>query len=298
MRVTSFFFFLMGHVVCASGKLSPPRSVAAAKGPRKQVTPETRVRGGSGHVSGLTALAHSLVGVAVETPLLLGLIVGAKRVPPSVSDLLVRLKILPSETVRGLSAAEWAACFVVIFGSSVIGGIADGGLRVASNQILMPTSVAGNPEWYKSLDRPDWEPPGWVFPIMWLLISKPTQLLALSRICHLANAAEEDLPWLPLSVYCAHLALGDAWNKVFFGQQQVKTGVLVITIFYAALCASAFLFYDLDQVAGLYMLPTVLWVTVATSLNWSIYLRLQSPAPPAETETAEGEEGAASGAAA
>ncbi len=31
------------------------------------------------------------------------------------------------------------------------------------------------------------------------------------------------LPWVPqLAAYCLHLALGDAWNKVFFGQQKVR----------------------------------------------------------------------------
>ena len=34
-------------------------------------------------------------------------------------------------------------------------------------------------------------------------------------------------------------ALGDAWNKVFFGQQKVFAGALMISVFYGALLASA-----------------------------------------------------------
>ena len=37
------------------------------------------------------------------------------------------------------------------------------------------------------------------------------------------------------------------------------------------LLTSAYLFYNIDQAAGLLMLPTVAWVSVATALQWSIY---------------------------
>ena len=65
------------------------------------------------------------------------------------------------------------------------------------------------------------------------------------------------LPWVPqLAAYCLHLALGDAWNKVFFGQQKVAAGALMITVFYGALLASAYLFSLVDPMAGLLMVPT------------------------------------------
>ena len=155
----------------------------------------------------------------------------------------------------------------------------DGSLRAATNQILMPTRVAGEQGWYASLDKPRWEPPGYVFPIMWLLVSKPTQLLAVAKVCSSSVGGEGEeaaaLPWVPqLAAYCLHLALGDAWNKVFFGQQKVAAGALMITVFYGALLASAYLFSLVDPMAGLLMVPTCLWVTIAAALNWSIYFRL------------------------
>ena len=136
----------------------------------------------------------------------------------------------------------------------------DGSLRAATNQILMPTRVAGEQGWYASLDKPRWEPPGFVFPVMWLLVSKPTQLLAVAKVCSSGTSEGEEaaaLPWVPqLAAYCLHLALGDAWNKVFFGQQKVAAGALMITVFYGALLASAYLFAQVDATAGLLMVPT------------------------------------------
>ena len=45
----------------------------------------------------------------------------------------------------------------------------------------------------------------------------------------------------------------------------------MITLFYAALLGSAYLFYNIDKGAGYYLLPTCGWVTVATALQYSIY---------------------------
>ena len=235
-----------------------------------------RPRGGA---SSLTTLTHAAVGAVFEAGALLGVVKAARALPPGASEVIARLKILPSDTVKGLPAAEWFAWCVIIFGSSAVGSVVDGSLRAATNQILMPTRVAGEQGWYASLDKPRWEPPGYVFPIMWLLVSKPTQLLAVAKVCSSSVGGEGEeaaaLPWVPqLAAYCLHLALGDAWNKVFFGQQKVAAGALMITVFYGALLASAYLFSLVDPMAGLLMVPTCLWVTIAAALNWSIYFRL------------------------
>ena len=216
-----------------------------------------RPRGGA---SSLTTLTHAAVGAVFEAGALLGVVKAARALPPGASEVIARLKILPGDTIKGLPAAEWFAWCVIIFGSSAVGSVVDGSLRAATNQILMPTRVAGEQGWYASLDKPRWEPPGYVFPVMWLLVSKPTQLLAVAKVCSSGTSEGEEaaaLPWVPqLAAYCLHLALGDAWNKVFFGQQKVFAGALMITVFYGALLASAYLFSLVDPMAGLLMVPT------------------------------------------
>ena len=118
---------------------------------------------------------------------------------------------------------------------------------------------------------------GWVFPIMWLVVSKPTQFAAVWRLIIATSLSKKDeggarLLSVPLLAYCAHLSLGDAWNKVFFGTESTGRGLVVICAFWSVLWLSAYLFYRADMYAGLLLLPTCLWVTVAASLNWSIYL--------------------------
>ena len=103
---------------------------------------------------------------------------------------------------------------------------------------------------------------------MWLIVSKPTQFLAVTRLW-----ARPSKPWAAVALYCAHLSLGDAWNRVFFGEQRIGLGAAVISLFFATLLASAAAFATIDARAGALMLPTCGWVSVALRLNWAI-LRL------------------------
>jgi len=104
---------------------------------------------------------------------------------------------------------------------------------------------------------------------MWLIVSKPTQFMAVWKL--ITQQADKDNLAIPLLVYVTHLSLGDAWNKVFFGLECTGRGLVVILTFWSVLLTSAYLFYNIDQAAGLLMLPTVAWVSVATALQWSIY---------------------------
>jgi translocator protein len=166
--------------------------------------------------------------------------------------------------ILGLSLFEFLSVSVIIFGSSFIGG----GVSAATSQTLRPNVVPGDPNWYSRLKKPSWNPPGWLFPIMWLIVSKPTQLIAAATVLRQRPSPN----YATLAVYCTHLALGDAWNKVFFEYQSPGRGAAVIVGFYSVLLASAYLFYLEEPGAGLLLLPTVGWVTVATALNWSIYI--------------------------
>uniref|UniRef100_A0A7S4JTL6 Uncharacterized protein n=1 Tax=Odontella aurita TaxID=265563 RepID=A0A7S4JTL6_9STRA len=204
------------------------------------------------------------VGVVLEAAALFGVVLGGKALSS-----LPELAKFPQ--IDGLHVVQWASLVIVIFASSLIGSFIDGGLSAASNQVLDPNATPGDPNWYRGLKRPSWEPPGWVFPIMWLIVSKPTQLWAVSRLFKVVDIDAAFL-FRALLVYCTHLSLGDSWNKVFFGFQCPGKGAIVISTFWALLATSAFLFWSIDEKAGHLMLPTCAWVSIATALNWSIYI--------------------------
>jgi tryptophan-rich sensory protein len=206
----------------------------------------------------------SAASVAFETAGLLGAIKLSEVASSKVSGL----------PIFGLHPLQWIAIVFVIFSSSTVKSWVEGSAGAATSQVFRPNVVPGDPSWYASLKKPWFNPPGWAFPIMWLLVSKPTQLIAVSKILKTSSLSSTTY-WPALATYCAHLALGDAWNDVFFGNQRVGLGAIVISIFFGFLLTSAKLFWAVDPSAGKFLLPTCVWVFVATSLNLSIYFKNQ-----------------------
>lgn len=224
--------------------------------------------------SALKFFAKIGTGTILESVVLFGVLYASVKL----SDAVPSIPSIYNQPIPSLVAS-----LMIIFGSSFFGSVIDGGLSVASKQALMPQTTL-SPNWYAGLKKPSWNPPGWVFPIMWLIVAKPTQLCALSRIFKhgvqqvtvensLSSSITTIFPSFAILVYTTHLALGDTWNKVFFGLQCIGRGTAVISIFFAFLLASTYLFYTIDAGAGYYMLPTCGWVFVATALQWSIYLK-------------------------
>jgi len=270
-------------------KLSHDNTIVKAKKSSSSSLITTKCRGGACKDSDPALFLKIALSAATECAILLGVIVGSTKVAESSR---IPQGLIPD--VFGLSLIQLIGLVAVIFAPSFFGAIVDGGLSAATNQVLAPNMTPGDPDWFVNLKKPVWNPPGWLFPIMWLIVSKPTQLVAVAKILKksaiastIAAAESEgslstiELPIGILAVYCAQLSIGDAWNKVFFELQCPGRGAAVITAFLGTLLTSAYLFFTADEVAGKFMLPTCGWVLIATALNWSIYLLNKNEQPPA-----------------
>jgi len=132
-------------------------------------------------------------------------------------------------------------------------------------------AVATNPslasDWYASLAKPTWTPPGWIFGPVWSLL-------------YLAMALAAWLVWrrrrvartrLALSLFWLQLTLNIAWSPLFFGLQRPGLALLDIVLLWLAIVLTALWFWRVTRAAGALMLPYLLWVTFATALNFAIY---------------------------
>ncbi len=120
--------------------------------------------------------------------------------------------------------------------------------------------------WYDGLDKPSWTPPGVAFPIVWTTLYLLMAFAAM-RVALLPGSGQA------LAFWAAQIAFNTLWTPVFFGLRRMRAALVVLVglwVFVALTCVS---FWILDPVAGVLMVPYLLWVSLAGALNVSLWRR-------------------------
>jgi tryptophan-rich sensory protein len=118
--------------------------------------------------------------------------------------------------------------------------------------------------WYADLRKPSFQPPSWMFGVVWTILYS---LLGLSLAIVLQEPASKDRRdalWL----FGGQLLLNFAWSPVFFGLQMIDVALVVLLVMLVMALATARYFRKLNRLAGWLLLPYLLWLCLAVSLNY------------------------------
>lgn len=123
--------------------------------------------------------------------------------------------------------------------------------------------------WYPTLNKPPFNPPGWVFGPVWTALYAMMGIAAF-LVWRLLGRGRDGLVRAALLAFAIQLALNFAWSPVFFGARSILGGFIVILALLAAIAVTTLLFFRVNRVAGVLMLPYLAWVSFATVLNGAI----------------------------
>lgn len=153
-----------------------------------------------------------------------------------------------SRTIPGLLA--WLA---VSFAAAALGGIA--------------SANAG--DFYLQLDRPGWAPPPWLFGPVWTVL-------------YLMQGIAAWLVWrergfrgarTALGLFLVQLAVNALWTWLFFAWRQGSLAFAEILLLWLLIVATIAAFRRIRPVAGVLLIPYLLWVTFAAGLTWAVWQR-------------------------
>ncbi len=131
-------------------------------------------------------------------------------------------------------------------------------------------AVATTPEidgWYRTVVKPDWNPPNWVFGPVWTTLFV---LMGISAWLVWKPAGFKEAS-TPLSLFAVQLILNVAWSWIFFGMHQIGWAVAEIVILWLAILATTVAFFRQSKPAGWLLVPYLGWVTFASVLNFTIW---------------------------
>lgn len=151
---------------------------------------------------------------------------------------------------------DWRKIALITVPAIVIAGSASGWLS---------NSGYGN-AWFAQLSKPPFMPPGWAFGVAWTMLYT---LMGLA-VAMIVAAPESTTRKRGLILFFTQLAVNFAWSPVFFGAHDIKLGEILILAMLVMAAVAASLFRQIRTVAGLLMLPYLLWLCFAWALNSSI----------------------------
>ncbi len=123
-------------------------------------------------------------------------------------------------------------------------------------------------EWYEGINKPSWNPPGWIFGPVWTL------LYILMGIAAWMVWKERGFS-IPVYIFLGQLVLNTLWSYLFFGLNRPDLAFFEIAVLWILILCTMILFWKVRTTAGVLFIPYLLWVSFASVLNYTLW-RLNS----------------------
>jgi tryptophan-rich sensory protein len=120
--------------------------------------------------------------------------------------------------------------------------------------------------WYQSLQKPAFQPPGWVFGPAWTLLYS-LMGIALYRVFEKRSAPTARVA---LGFFAAQLFLNGIWSPIFFGAQALTFALAIIGVLVVLVAVTIRQFRTVDRLAAWLLVPYLAWLCFATTLNATI----------------------------
>ena len=115
-------------------------------------------------------------------------------------------------------------------------------------------------EWYISLNKAPWTPPGWVFGAAW------TSVMIFFSV-YMAFLYQNLKTRSVIFLYSLHLMLNIPWNYIFMNKHMILLGLIDISLLTILLFYLLFAYKNILSNMRFFSLPYCIWLLLATSLN-------------------------------
>jgi tryptophan-rich sensory protein len=130
-------------------------------------------------------------------------------------------------------------------------------------------TIAEIPTWYSTLSKPSWAPPNWLFGPVWTTLYI---LMGIALFLVWREGLNRSDVRFAILIFAVQLVLNLLWSIVFFTYHSLFGSFILIMILWIAILANIIAFSIISRTAGLLLVPYIVWVSIASYLNYSVYL--------------------------
>ncbi len=123
--------------------------------------------------------------------------------------------------------------------------------------------------WYRTLHKPAFTPPAWLFAPAWTLLYI---MMAVAAYLIWKRRNTSAVYGCGKASYVLQLTLNFLWSLTFFRLHQTGLAMVIILCMAGSIAGTMFYFNKLYRPAAWLLLPYLLWVGYATALNAAIVL--------------------------
>jgi tryptophan-rich sensory protein len=131
--------------------------------------------------------------------------------------------------------------------------------------IGVPFNERAVDSWYAWLDKPSFNPPGWVFGPVWTFL-----YVLMAIAAWLVWRTDDPRRRTALTLFAVQLVANAAWSPLFFGARLPGWALAELVVLWFAVAATAWWFRKIEPRAAALLVPYLAWVTFAGALNAAI----------------------------
>lgn len=120
--------------------------------------------------------------------------------------------------------------------------------------------------WYRTLAKPVWTPPDWLFPIAWTIL-----YIAMAVAAWWVSLSPSALAVPAVALWSWQIVMNALWSPVFFGLRRLGAAMVVIAFLWVAVALTTWTFWQVAPLAGWLMAPYLFWVSYAGALNFALW---------------------------
>ena len=121
--------------------------------------------------------------------------------------------------------------------------------------------------WYLSLVQPWWKPPDWAFGPAWTVIFACTAISAMGAW----HAAVRDRDRFAMGIgFAVNALLNILWSVLFFKLQKPLWAAFEVFALWGSIAWLILRIRKLNPAAACWLLPYLIWVSYAATINWGV----------------------------
>lgn len=130
-------------------------------------------------------------------------------------------------------------------------------------------TIEAIPDWYATLTKPTFAPPGWVFGPIWIILYF---LMGISLYTVWVSESKPKTRKVFFIVFGIQLTLNALWSLLFFGLKSPLLGLVDIILLDMMVIVTVIYAKSISKFAAMLLIPYLAWIIIASILNFAILL--------------------------